>query len=174
MNQAKNCTYDDCYKFQGPLIEMISLKTPMKLNIDKAVRILFFFMLFCLIFKIKNVVADELKPHNVAVESSYQEKNLRPAPPIHEFDLRYPGSSHEPYYPELTAGVYPLPPDFPQNIFFSRWTRFSGGLGELFLGDRGTLENAILLYQSGDKINSQKKFRSLLHSEPGIKEKATL
>ena len=125
MNQAKNCTYDDCYKFQGPLIEMISLKTPMKLNIDKAVRILFFFMLFCLIFKIKNVVADELKPHNVAVESSYQEKNLRPAPPIHEFDLRYPGSSHEPYYPELTAGVYPLPPDFPQNIFFSRWTRFS-------------------------------------------------
>ena len=141
---------------------------------SKLVKFFVLFILVNLLICMSSIFAEELKPTKVVIESSYQEKNLRPLPPEHEFDLQYPGSSHEPYFPELITSYYPLPEDFPHNIFFSGWTLFSGGLAELFLGDRGTLENAVLLYEKGDHKSSYKKLLTLLHSEQDIKEEASL
>jgi len=133
-------------------------------------------IVFLVIFSFSSSLTakNDLKPRKVVIESSYQEKNLRPPSPLHEFDLQYPGSTHEPYFPDLQIDEYPLPSDFPQNVQISWLTNFSGGLAELFLGDKGELENAILFYQKGELVRTRLKLQSLLNQNSELEENTTL
>ena len=121
-----------------------------------------------------NAEANVLKPHNVVIESSYREKNLHPTLKVHRFDLQYPGTFHEPYFPEMHIDVQSLPIDFPQNTLFSWLTKFSGGLAEFLLRDNGMLENSIRLYQNGEYDTARPKLQSLLNSSSIINNKASL
>ncbi len=132
-----------------------------------------FTLLICLIID-ANVLAQELKPHNVIIGSSYyRESELRPFTQ-HSYTLLETSYAKEPFIPKLTIMPIEVEESFAHNISVSGLTRSFGGFSELFLGAQGTLENSFLLFVNKEYDEAEKKLLSILPSNDEIGEKASL
>ena len=118
--------------------------------------------------------AQDLQPHNVIVHSSYRETTSLAEFKEHAYVILEPRQFHEPYRPPFTISLYPFEEESSLNIRLSGLTRSFGGLSELFLGEKGVLENAYLLFQEENYTEAEKKLLSLSPSDVTIEQKSTL
>lgn len=132
------------------------------------------FLILTLAFSENLVAENELKPHNVEILSSYQEKNISPDIQNHVMDLQSQPDMHEPYIPKFELENYQLPENFPQNTRISWLTSFSPTLSKMFYGDKAILEIGMLFYKHGNFFRAEKEFESILQAESEVREQAKL
>ncbi len=133
-----------------------------------------FLLLLFFFAAVQYASADELKPRNVVVRSSFTEKIKVPKIETHLFNPLPPDQIQEPYLPDFDFEAVGLPQDFPQNLVFNWLTTFSPSLSRLFRGNTGRLENGIYFYQLNKLIQAESDLFPLLTEQKEHRERATL
>ncbi len=142
------------------------------MNIKKLLIPVLFLYFFHIAGSVTN--AQELKPHNVIISSSYYEKSqLRPYR-NHSYDLLETAYAKEPYLPLFKVESIETVENYSHNIKISGLTKSFGEFSELFLGDKGVLENAFLLFVKGEYIEAETKLLSILPSADEVGARGSL
>ncbi|MBU2514421.1 tetratricopeptide repeat protein [bacterium] len=131
-------------------------------------------ILFLIQFGESDISAQELKPHNVIISSSYYEKSQLKPFLTHSYSLLETSYSKEPYLPSFKVEPIETVEDYSHNIKISGLTKSFGRLSELFLGKEGTLENAFLLFLKEEYVEAESKLLTLLPSVDEVGERGTL
>ncbi len=137
-------------------------------------RILILYILICPIGSGIITTAQDLQSHNQIVQSVEKQNQQLPAFDRHIYDLLESSTFHEPYYPPFQISQIRFDEKASFNIAPSGLTKSLGGLAEVFLKEKGTLENAFLLYQNQDYVKAEEKLLSILPSTSELGDKATL
>ncbi len=130
-------------------------------------------ILICTLVSVQ-LEAQELLPHYQILRSSIQEDANIPPFTSHSFNIVESNQFYEPYYPPFQFSSINFDEDAPLNIPLSNLTKSFGGFSEIFLKEKGILENAYLQYKEGKYGNAEAKLLSILPSNTDVGEKATL
>ncbi len=131
-------------------------------------------ILISAVFSLFGVRGQELLPYSQIIQASEFGLQHFPAYNRHIYDLLRSSKSLEPYFPSFQISPVQFDEKASFNIAPSGLTKSLGGLAEVFLKEKGTLENAFLLYQNQDYVKAEEKLISILPSTSEFGDKATL